>query len=82
MIVKKNNTIKKVVEELDEMSLNEQERWEAFQREYAIREYNIAYNKGEIKERRKIAKKMKKEGADIEFIVRVTGLDNKQVETL
>lgn len=37
---------------------------------------------GEAKSRTEIAKKMKDEGAEIDFITRVTGLTRKEVEAL
>ena len=37
---------------------------------------------GEAKKQNEIAKKMKDEGAEIEFIVRVTGLSKEEVEAL
>ena len=40
MAVEKNKTIKQVEKELEEMNQNEEERWEAFKREVAIKEYN------------------------------------------
>lgn len=41
MVSKENKTIEKVVEDLDEMSADEKERWEAFNRKLAIWDYNI-----------------------------------------
>ena len=40
MSVEKNKTIKQVEKDLEEMNQNEEERWEAFKREVAIKEYN------------------------------------------
>ena len=37
---------------------------------------------GEAKKQNEIAKKMKDEGAEVEFIVRVTGLTKEEVEAL
>ena len=41
MVSKENKTIEKVVEDLDEMSADENERWEAFNRKLAIWDYNV-----------------------------------------
>ena len=41
MVSKENKTIEKVVEDLDEMSADEKERWEAFNRKLAIWDYNV-----------------------------------------
>ena len=40
MASEENKTIEKVVEELDEMSVNENERLEAYKRKLAIIDYN------------------------------------------
>ena len=41
MASEENKTIEKVVEDLDEMSADENERWEAFNRKLAIWDYNV-----------------------------------------
>ena len=42
MASEENKTIEKVVEELDEMSVNENERLEAYKRKLAIWDYNVS----------------------------------------
>ena len=98
MASKENKLIENVVEDLDTMSADENERFEAFKRKVAIWESNMlkqeGLEEGEAKGRaegrtegraeskNEIAKKMKDEGAEIEFIVRVTGLTKEEVEAL
>ena len=86
MVSKENKSIEKVVEDLDEMSGNEVERWEAFKRRYAEWEYNytIAQSiaEGELKEKKAIAKKMKEKGTDINTIVEITGLSKEEIKKL
>ena len=94
MVSEENKSIEKVVEDLDEMSGNEAERWEAFKRRYAEWEYN--YNmaqsknegiaegeaKGKAERNKEIAKKMKEKGTDIKFIIEVTGLSKEEIDKL
>ena len=94
MASEENKTIEKVVEDLDEMSADENERIEAFKRKLAIWDYNL--NIEEAKEEGiqegiqkgiqegilKIAKKMKEEGIDVEVIIKVTGLTKEQIESI
>ena len=92
MASKENKLIENVVEDLDTMSADENERFEAFKRKVAIWESNMLKQEGleegeakgraegEAKKQNEIAKKMKDEGAEIEFIVRVTGLTKEEVE--
>ena len=98
MASKENKLIENVVEDLDTMSADENERFEAFKRKVAIWESNMLKQEGleegeakgraegraegEAKKQNEIAKKMKDEGAEIEFIVRVTGLTKEEVEAL
>ena len=86
MVSKENKSIEKVVEDLDEMSGNEVERWEAFKRRYAEWEYNYSMAKskaeGIAEEKKVIAKKMKQENVDLDLIVKVTGLSKEDVENL
>ena len=90
MVSEENKSVEKVVEDLDEMSGNEAERWEAFKRRYAEWEYNysMAQSKEEgiaegIAEGKKaIAKKMKEKGTDINTIVEITGLTKEEIEEL
>ena len=90
MASKENKTIKNVVNELDEMSMNEQERWEAYQREVELWSYNVSLEhakeegqeEGGQEKAREIAKKMKEEGIDIETIIRLTGLTKEEIEAL
>ncbi len=86
MVSKENKSIEKVVEDLDEMSGNEVERWEAFKRRYAEWEYNytIAQSKEEgiAEEKKAIAKKMKQENINLDLIIKVTGLTKEEIEEL
>ena len=94
MVSKENKTIEKVVEDLDEMSADEKERWEAFNRKLAIWDYNVNIQiateqgkaegvaKGEEIGKEEIAKKLKKKGMKIEEIIEVTGLSKEKIESL
>ena len=86
MASKENKLIENVVEDLDTMSADENERFEAFKRKVAIWESNMlkqeGSEEGEAKSKNEIAKKMKDEGAEIEFISKVTGLSKEEVEAL
>ena len=81
-----NKTIEKVLEDLDEMSADENERLEAYKRKLEIIDYNTtmaqAEEKGEMKTQREIAKKMKEKGIEVETIIEITGLTKKEIEDL
>lgn len=90
MASKKNKTIEKVVKDLDEMSLDENERLEAYKRKLAVWDYNMniieATKKGKeegIEEGKiEIAKKLKEKGLNAQEIEEITGLSNKEIEKL
>ena len=86
MSSKENKLIENVVEDLDTMSADKNERFEAFKRKVAIWESNMlkqeGLEEGEAKSKNEIAKKMKDEGTEIEFISKVTGLSKEEVEAL
>ena len=94
MASKENKLIENVVEDLDTMSADENERFEAFKRKVAIWESNMlkqeGLEEGEAKGRaegraegkNEIAKKMKEKGIEIELIVETTGLTKEEVEAL
>ena len=86
MASKENKTIEKVLEDLDEMSADENERLEAYKRKLEIIDYNTtmaqAEEKGEMKKQREIAKKMKEKGIEVETIIEITGLTKKEIEDL
>ena len=86
MVSKENKTIEKVVEDLDEMSADEKERWEAFNRKLAIWDYNVniqmATEQGKEEEKEEMAKKLKKKGMTVEEIIEVTGLSKEKIESL
>lgn len=90
MASEENKTIEKVVEELDEMSANENERLEAYKRKIAIIDYNtsieMARGEGEKNGRKaeqlKIAKKLKEKKTKIDEIIDITGLTKEEVEKL
>ena len=94
----KNKTIEKVVEDLDEMSANQNERLEAYKRQLIEWDYEI--EKEELKkeareeglqegrqegariEKEKNAIKMLKEGIAINIIVKVTGLTEEEIKKI
>ena len=86
MASEKNKTIEKVVEDLDEMSADENERLEAYKRQV-----NMLYDKIEKEEWKKEGRKMEREknaikmlekGIDIQTIVEITGLTVNEIERL
>ena len=98
MASKENKLIENVVEDLDTMSADENERFEAFKRKVAIWESNMLKQEGleegeakgraegraegEAKKQNEIAKKMKEKGISIELIIETTGLTKEAVEAL
>ena len=90
----KNKEIKKAQEEYEYLTGEENERRIAFLMDKAIRDEKSAYvggkqdglkegeKIGEQKKQKEIAKKMKEEKVDIELIIKVTGLNKKQIEDL
>lgn len=85
-----NKTIEKVVEDLDEMSADENERLEAYKRKLAIIDYNTSIDlahkegreEGERAQKLRIAKNLKEKGIEINIIVETTGLTKEEVEKL
>lgn len=86
MASKENKTIEKVVEDLDEMSADENERLEAYKRKLAIWDYNVSIaqsvDKGKEEARKEIARKMKQKGIDIAKIIELTNLSKEEIEKL
>ena len=98
MASEENKTIEKVVEELDEMSADENERLEAYKRKLAIIDYNTSIDMdhkegekigrqegekaGRKAEQLKIAKNLKEQGIEIDIIVKTTGLTKQEVESI
>ena len=90
MASEENKTIEKVVEDLDEMSADENERIEAYKRKLEIIDYNTTMvqarkegeKKGEQRKQREMAKKMKEKGMSIEDIMEITGLTEEEIEKL
>lgn len=88
--MKENKEIKKAQEELEYLTGDEEIRRLAELREKAIRDevtnINAAKRKGieegEKKEKLEIAKRMKKEGMDIQIIEKLTGLIKEEIEKL
>ena len=87
---KENEEIKEAVEQLTQMSADEYER-----ELYEIRERSrLTYNtemyearrkgleEGKRQDRKEIAKKMKEEGIDVELIKKITGLTEKEINSL
>ena len=83
---KENEEIKEAVEQLTKMSADEYERELYEIRERSRLTYNTEINEarreGEKCSKKEIAKKMKKKGAEIEFIQEVTGLTKEEIEKL
>ena len=93
-----NKTIEKVVEDLDEMSANENERLEAYKRKLAIIDYNtsidMAHKEGEKigrqegekagrkSEQLKIAKRLKEKGIELAEIMDITELTKEEIEKI
>lgn len=94
MASKENKSIEKVVEDLDEMSSDENERLEAYKRKLAIWDYNVSIaeandkgiaegvDKGRKEKELEIAKKMKDKGVKIDEIIEFTGLTKEEIENL
>ena len=81
-----NKTIEKVVEDLDEMSADENERLEAYKRKLAIIDYNtsidLAHKEGERAQKLKMAKKLKEKGMALEEIMDIAELTKEEIENL
>ena len=85
-----NIEIEKVVEDLDEMSADENERLEAYKRQVNMLYDKIekeewkkeGRNEGIQMEKEKNALKMLQEGIDINIIIKVTGLTEEKIEEL
>lgn len=82
MASKENKTIEKVVEDLDEMSADENERLEAYKRKLEIIDYNTTMAQAEKKGKKEVAKKMKETGFEIKTIEEMTGLSKEEIEKL
>ena len=80
-----NKMILKVLEQLNEMSEDEEERKKAF-----TREVELSYKKfkrecieeGRLIEKVFVIRKMKKENLDTDLIIRVTGVTKEELEEL
>ena len=93
-IMDENEGVKKAKEKLEEISQDEimqrindwkvMGEYREFTKEKRAREEGIQKGKEEGKraEKMEIAKKMKKENADIEFIMKVTELSKEEIENL
>lgn len=81
-----NKTIEKVVEDLDEMSADENERLEAYKRKLAIIDYktsiDLAHKEGERAQKLKMAKKLKEKGMALEEIMDIAELTKEEIENL
>ena len=85
-----NKTIEKVVEDLDEMSADENERLEAYKRKLAIIDYNTSIDlahkegreEGERARQLKVAKKLKEKGIELDEIIDITELTKEEIEKL
>lgn len=86
MAKKENKEIKKAMDIINEMSMDEKE-WELYMsRQRAILDYNTGMRDAReegIKEGAiKIAKNMLKKGIDIDTIIEVTGLTKEEIEEI
>ena len=90
MASEENKTIEKVVEDLDEMSADENERLEAYKRKLAIIDYNTSIDlahkegreEGERAQKLKMAKKLKEKGMALEEIMDIAELTKEEIENL
>ena len=98
MISKDNKSIEKVVKGLDEMSMDENERLEAYKARLAEWEYNYnmaqeradglaegvarGIKSGKIEKQKEIAKNMKNKNMDYQTISELTGLSIEEIEKL
>ena len=90
MASEENKTIEKVVEDLDEMSADENERLEAYKRKLAIIYYNTSIDmahkegreEGERARQLKVAKKLKEKGMKLDEIIDITELTKEEIEKL
>lgn len=88
--MEEDEDIKAARKVLEEISQDEKEREKARLRDKYVREMNSSRNEGYVEgkaegkasERIKIAKIMLKEGSDISFIVKCTGLTEEEVKKL
>jgi len=86
MAKKENKEIKKAMDIIDEMSMDEKE-WELYwSRKFAIMDYNTgirnAREKGLEEGKIQVAKELLKLGMSIEDISKVTKLKKEEIETL
>ena len=91
---KENEEIKEAVEQLTQMSADEYERELYEIRERSRLTYNTeiyearrkgieeGIEEGKKQDRKEIAKKMKEEGIDVELIKKITGLTEKEINSL
>ena len=90
MASKENKLIENVVEDLDTMSADENERIEAFKRKLDIWENHMLMQEseakgraeGEAKSKNEIAKNLKAQGISFDVIVAATGLSKEEIEAL
>ena len=82
----KDKYIKKAMEELEKLGDSEEEQERAFQRELFIMDLKAiearGIDKGEKNTKIEIAKKMLKDGLDIEIIIKYTGLTKEEIEKM
>ena len=86
MAKKENKEIKKAIDIIDEMSMDEKE-WELYwSRKFAIMDYNsgmhYATEKGLKEGKMQVAKELLKLGMSIEDIQKVTKLEKEEIERL
>ena len=81
--MEKNESMKKAKNKLDKMSKDEKVRRLAELRQKALMDEREAeytgYCKGVEQQNKKIAKKMRENGADIPFIIKITGLSEEEI---
>ena len=86
MAEKENKEIKKAIEILEEMSMDEKE-WELYQsRKMAEIDYNsgiaLAREAGEKRKSKEIAKKLIETGMDLKQVGKITGLSEKEIKKI
>ena len=86
MAEKENKEIKKAIEILEEMSMDEKE-WELYQsRKMAEIDYNskiaLAREEGEKRKSKEIAKKLIETGMDLKQVGKITGLSEKEIKKI
>ena len=82
MAKKENKEIKKAIDIIDEMSMDEKE-WELYMsRKFAIMDYNTGIREAKEEEKIEIAKKLLGKNMPIKEIEEITGLTKEEIQKL